>query len=84
MSDPADSAAPDAATEECQPCRGTGQVISQLGGSPSSVACPWCGGSGVRQRGIDAQAAWTTSAQAPATGPESAPAAGSAPPDAAA
>jgi hypothetical protein len=39
-------------------CRGSGQVISNLGGTPSSVACPWCGGGGVRVPGIDAQAQW--------------------------
>jgi DnaJ-class molecular chaperone len=40
------------------PCRGTGQVVSNLGGEPSKVTCPWCQGSGVRTAGIDAQAAW--------------------------
>jgi hypothetical protein len=39
-------------------CRGTGSVISNLGGAPSTVTCPWCGGSGVRVPGRDAQAAW--------------------------
>jgi hypothetical protein len=39
-------------------CRGTGQVISNLGGSPSSVSCPWCAGSGLRAAEIDAQAHW--------------------------
>ena len=53
-------------------CRGTGQVISSLGGSPSSVECPWCGGSGQRQPGRDAQAKWQdqgSQAQAPVTAP---------------
>ncbi len=45
---------------ECMPCRGSGQVISNLGGSPSHVKCPWCAGSGVRAPGIDAQAGWPT------------------------
>jgi hypothetical protein len=40
------------------PCRGSGTVISNLGGTPSSVTCPWCEGSGVRTAGIDAQAKW--------------------------
>jgi hypothetical protein len=40
------------------PCRGSGQVISNLGGTPSTVTCPWCGGGGVRLPGIDAQAHW--------------------------
>jgi hypothetical protein len=39
-------------------CRGSGRVISNLGGSPSTVACPWCGGSGLRSPDIDAQAHW--------------------------
>jgi len=40
------------------PCRGTGELISNLGGTPSKVSCPWCQGSGVRTPGIDAQAHW--------------------------
>jgi DnaJ-class molecular chaperone len=43
---------------ECMPCRGTGKLISNLGGTPSTVACPWCDGGGVRVLGIDAQAKW--------------------------
>jgi hypothetical protein len=43
---------------ECMPCRGSGQVISNLGGTPSKVTCPWCGGGGVRLPGVDAQAHW--------------------------
>lgn len=41
----------------CPPCRGTGRVISNLGGSPSEVTCPWCEGSGQLIPGHDAQAA---------------------------
>ncbi|MGO9763991.1 MAG: hypothetical protein ACLP1Q_22300 [Solirubrobacteraceae bacterium] len=33
-------------------------MISNLGGTPSMLACPWCGGSGERVQGIDAQARW--------------------------
>jgi DnaJ-class molecular chaperone len=44
---------------ECMPCRGSGKVISNLGGSPSTVTCPWCEGGGVRISGVDAQARWT-------------------------
>jgi DnaJ-class molecular chaperone len=43
---------------DCMPCRGTGKVISNLGGESRQVPCPWCEGSGVRTSGIDAQAAW--------------------------
>jgi DnaJ-class molecular chaperone len=41
----------------CSPCRGTGQVISNLGGSPSTLACPWCAGTGTFIPEHDAQAA---------------------------
>ena len=40
------------------PCRGSGRVISNLGGTPSTVTCPWCGGGGVRLAEVDAQARW--------------------------
>ncbi len=39
-------------------CRGSGQVISNLGGTPSKLTCPWCAGGGVRVPEIDAQARW--------------------------
>jgi hypothetical protein len=39
-------------------CHGSGQVISNLGGTPKSIACPWCDGAGVRLSGHDAQAKW--------------------------
>ncbi len=39
-------------------CRGSGHVISNLGGTPSTLECPWCGGAGPRVPGIDAQAHW--------------------------
>jgi hypothetical protein len=38
-------------------CRGSGKVISHLGGTPESIACPWCDGSGKRLTEHDAQAA---------------------------
>jgi DnaJ-class molecular chaperone len=41
----------------CSACRGTGKVISNLGGSPSTVTCPWCEGTGTFIQGHDAQAA---------------------------
>jgi DnaJ-class molecular chaperone len=49
---------PDREPEACMPCRGTGKVISNLGGEQRHVPCPWCGGEGVRRTGVDAQAAW--------------------------
>jgi DnaJ-class molecular chaperone len=43
---------------ECMPCRGSGQVISSLGGEPKKIVCPWCGGGGVRVPDTDAQSQW--------------------------
>jgi hypothetical protein len=54
------------------PCRGSGQVISNLGGTPSRVTCPWCAGSGLRVPGTDAQAGWPTEADSPAPAPDAA------------
>jgi DnaJ-class molecular chaperone len=42
----------------CSACRGTGQVVSNLGGHRSLVDCPWCDGGGVRLSDHDAQAHW--------------------------
>jgi DnaJ-class molecular chaperone len=42
---------------QCSACRGTGQVISALGGEQKSVTCPWCEGSGRFDAEHDAQAA---------------------------
>ncbi|HWX45803.1 MAG TPA: hypothetical protein VNY52_10840 [Solirubrobacteraceae bacterium] len=53
---------------ECMPCRGTGKVISNLGGTPQELACPWCEGSGERQPNVDAQAKWVEGAAAGAGG----------------
>lgn len=47
--------------KRCTACRGTGRVTSTLGGSPASVTCPWCEGSGEFIPGHDAQAAQTAS-----------------------
>lgn len=40
----------------CPPCRGTGSVISNLGGSAQTLECPWCDGSGFLMEAHDAQA----------------------------
>jgi DnaJ-class molecular chaperone len=50
---PGENAAP---PRECSACRGTGRVISNLGGSPQDVTCPWCDGTGRFIPGHDAQA----------------------------
>jgi hypothetical protein len=50
------------------PCRGTGQVISNLGGTASTIACPWCGGGGTRVAGVDAQASWIDAETNPTAG----------------
>jgi DnaJ-class molecular chaperone len=47
--------------DRCRPCRGSGQIVSNLGGSASTIACPWCEGTGVFTPGHDAQAARATS-----------------------
>lgn len=52
------SETPQASDEPCMACRGTGQVISTLGGERNSVPCPWCDGTGKRIPGLDAQARW--------------------------
>jgi hypothetical protein len=44
----------------CPACRETGKVISNLGGTPSAVDCPWCDGTGRLTPGHDAQARWRT------------------------
>jgi len=41
---------------QCTACRGTGRVVSNLGGSAHEVGCPWCEGTGRFQPGHDAQA----------------------------
>jgi hypothetical protein len=46
------------APRECMACRGSGKLISNLGGTPSTVSCPWCEGGGVRLPEVDAQAHW--------------------------
>ena len=58
----------------CTACRGTGKVLSSLGGTPHEVVCPRCEGSGHRIAGIDAQ-------EHPAEGGEPAPEAASEPDD---
>jgi len=47
-------------------CRGSGQVISNLGGAESKVPCPWCGGNGRRIADVDAQARWVAERDASA------------------
>jgi DnaJ-class molecular chaperone len=44
-------------TRACPPCRGTGRIVSRLGGSAKTITCPWCEGSGLVIPGHDAQAA---------------------------
>jgi len=56
------------------PCRGTGKLVSNLGGSPSTVTCPWCEGGGVRVAGVDAQAKWLGEQTGDSSEPQSDPA----------
>lgn len=32
--------------ESCRACKGSGKVISNLGGETKEVECPWCEGTG--------------------------------------
>jgi DnaJ-class molecular chaperone len=40
----------------CPPCRATGKVVSNLGGTAHEETCPWCEGTGTLIPGHDAQA----------------------------
>ncbi|MGA9857839.1 MAG: hypothetical protein WBQ18_08240 [Solirubrobacteraceae bacterium] len=51
--------------QPCGPCRGTGHLISGLGGEPHQVTCPWCHGTGHLIPGIDAQEAPAEGGSAP-------------------
>jgi DnaJ-class molecular chaperone len=42
--------------QPCAPCRATGTLTSNLGGTPHEVPCPWCDGTGTVEPGHDAQA----------------------------
>ncbi|HEY7965678.1 MAG TPA: hypothetical protein VID68_01495 [Solirubrobacteraceae bacterium] len=42
--------------QPCAACRGGGTVVSNLGGEPHELPCPWCEGRGVFLRDHDAQA----------------------------
>ena len=59
----------------CTPCRGTGQLVSNLGGSAHRVVCPWCDGTGEFISGRDAQ-------ESPAEGRAESAGAGTQPPPA--
>jgi DnaJ-class molecular chaperone len=50
--------AAEVAPPTCPPCRGTGRVVSRLGGSSATVTCPWCEGTGHVIPGHDAAARW--------------------------
>ena len=60
-------------------CRGTGQVISNLGGSTTTVTCPWCRGGGVRLSDVDAQQPWHEAAEAGAANGDKDPPSGGPP-----
>jgi DnaJ-class molecular chaperone len=47
----------------CLACRGTGRVVSNLGGEPHDLPCPWCDGTGEFLPGHDAQAAHPAGAE---------------------
>ena len=54
--------------ESCRACRGTGRVISNLGGTPNEVDCPWCEGTGKFMAEHDAQAKWASREEAAGEG----------------
>jgi DnaJ-class molecular chaperone len=58
----------------CTPCRGTGHLISGLGGTPHQVTCPWCGGTGRFTPGLDAQEHPAEGGSGNGSGPQDAPA----------
>jgi DnaJ-class molecular chaperone len=62
-----DEETPEPGTERrpCTVCRGTGTLISNLGGSPSTVQCAWCEGTGSYLPDHDAQAAARQAAEPP-------------------
>jgi DnaJ-class molecular chaperone len=55
MADDSTDTTTEAAPPVCAPCRGTGRIVSRLGGSASTVTCPWCEGTGHVIAGHDAQ-----------------------------
>src|SRR4051794_15588226 len=56
--DDKESAGEERAPRECMACRGSGSVVSNLGGTPKTVTCPWCRGTGMRIADNDAQSGW--------------------------
>ena len=46
LGSPAVSAPTEHDPSTCTACRGTGELISGLGGEPHRVRCPWCEGTG--------------------------------------
>jgi DnaJ-class molecular chaperone len=56
----------------CTVCRGTGSLISNLGGSPSTVECAWCEGTGTFLADHDAQAAKRAAAGESSSGDDAA------------
>lgn len=63
----------------CTPCRGTGHLISGLGGTPHQVTCPWCRGTGEFIPGLDAQQSLAEGGEARSQPAEPAEPAGEAP-----
>lgn len=69
-----EGAQPDSERAVCSPCRGTGKVISNLGGDPREVTCPWCEGSGQFKAQHDAQEQAPIDARAAGHSPRTEPA----------
>jgi hypothetical protein len=62
----------DEAPPRCAPCRGTGRIVSRLGGSSRTITCPWCEGTGHVLPGHDAQARWRRGESGGDDGPDAA------------
>jgi DnaJ-class molecular chaperone len=60
-----DATTPQDESRPCPPCRGTGRIVSRLGGSAQTITCPWCEGTGRVIPGHDAQAARRGEASVP-------------------
>jgi DnaJ-class molecular chaperone len=52
--------------QPCGACGGSGSVISNIGGTPHAVSCPWCDGGGTFLADHDAQAHWKQENEPPA------------------
>jgi len=55
---------------KCSPCGGSGKLVSNAGGEPHPIVCPWCEGSGSVIAEHDAQEAGERLREQPPAGGE--------------